>query len=278
MTTALQRESEIKKGLVNQQRLVKSLLGGDKAKSDKFLATAVKVANDYKLRECHPQSIIDACINVAQMGLDLSPVLSHAYLVPFKKSVQLIVSARGYTAILSRTGWKVKSYIVNEADSFEYTIEGFTETVNFTKDLDDEEEVFKYAVALAESPDGGLYVKVMNKNKIDKHRRISNNQSGAKPSGVWAEWFDEMASKTVLKKLIKTLPIGEEMAKVLDGDDKPINAEIIEDKKPDDINDMLTRDIGNHDLDKETGELTEKKDLLDGVEVEKAQDTFNLDV
>ena len=63
MSNEVVREEQIKNGLLAQQRMINSLLG-DKEKSNKFMATAVKVANDYKLKECHPQSLIDACINV----------------------------------------------------------------------------------------------------------------------------------------------------------------------------------------------------------------------
>lgn len=241
MSAVATRDQEIQGGLIAKQKMVTSLLGGDKAKSDKFIATAAKVATDSKLSGCNPHSIIDACITVAQLGLDLSPVLSHAYLVPFKGSIQLIVSARGYTALLARTGWKLKTYIVNEGDDFEYHIDGFEETVKFVKDLDGGDGAFKYAVALAQSPDGTLYVEVMNASQIDKHRLVSSNQNG-KPSGVWAQWFDEMAIKTVAKKLVKKLPIGEEMAYAVNVDDKTIETvEAIPTQKeqPVDLNAML---------------------------------------
>ena len=221
-----QREKQIKTGLIAQQKVITSLLG-DKKKSDKFLATASKVANDYKLANCNVNSIIDACVTVAQLNLDLSPALSHAYIVPFKGRVQLIVSARGYTAIMARTGWKIKSYIVNEGDSFDYTMDGFEERVKFKKNIDNENEIFKYAVALAKSPDETLYIEIMNKKQIDKHRKVSSNQKGNKPTGVWADWFDEMAIKTVVKKLIKKLPMGEDMSRVIEVDEKPIEAEIV---------------------------------------------------
>lgn len=228
-----QRESQINDGLAAQHKMIKSLFG-DKEKADKFTATAVKVANDYKLNDCIPQSILDACINVAQLGLDLSPSLAHAYLVPFKAkkenkvaSVQLIISARGYTALLARTGWSVKSFIVTENDEFDYRMDGFEEIVTYVKDLDSTDSKFRYAVAMAKSPSGEIFVEVMNASQIEKHRLVSSNQSGAK-SGVWLDWFDEMAKKTVIKKLVKSLPIGEEIANAVSSDDKTIDAEIIE--------------------------------------------------
>lgn len=216
-----QRDLQITDGLKQKQQMVKSLLHGDIEKTNKFLATAAKVGTDTKLSACSPNSIIDACMTVAQLGLDLSPVLSHAYLVPYKNTVQLIVSARGYNALLARTGWKLKTYTVNDCDEFEYNIDGFIETVRFKKDLDGDGGKFKYAVALAQSPDGTLYVEVMNAAQIEKHRKVSSNQS-EKPSGVWAQWFEEMALKTVTKKLVKKLPIGEEIDYAVNVDDKEI--------------------------------------------------------
>lgn len=264
MSNLVQREKQIKGGLLAQQKVITSLLG-DKKKSDKFLATASKVANDYKLANCNVNSIIEACVTVAQLNLDLSPALSHAYIVPFKSNVQLIVSARGYTALLARTGWKIKSYIVNEDDEFDYIINGFEETIKFKKNIDSEDEKFKYAVALAKSPDGTLYIEIMNYKQIDKHRRVSSNQRGEKPTCVWNDWFDEMAQKTVIKKLVKKLPMGEEIANVVDKDDKPIEADIVKDEtKNVNLNDMIkkipeTKDeedmLGNIAHDKQTGEV-----------------------
>lgn len=260
-----QREQQIKQGLMAQQRVIKSLFG-DKQKADKFLATASKVANDYKLANCNVNSIIDACVTVAQLNLDLSPALSHAYIVPFSNSVQLIVSARGYTALLARNGWKIKSYIVNEEDEFEYIIDGFEESIKFKKDIDSETETFKYAVALALSPDGALFVEIMNKKQIEKHRKVSSNQKSNKPTGVWADWYDEMATKTVIKKLVKKLPMGEDVAKVVEVDDKPIEVEIENEKPKVNLNELATKQLPEHNP--QTGEVLPQKpdmNILDGV-------------
>ena len=263
----VQREQQIKQGLMAQQRVIKSLFG-DKKKADKFLATASKVANDYKLANCRVDSIIDACVTVAQLNLDLSPALSHAYIVPFKGTVQLIVSARGYTALLARNGWKIKSYIVNEEDEFDYIIDGFEESIKFKKNIDSDTETFKYAVALAKSPDGTLYIEIMNAKQIDKHRKVSSNQKGTKPTGVWADWFEEMAQKTVIKKLVKKLPIGEDVANAVAVDDKPIDVEIESEQKNDevDLNEMLKQNITQKEVevqheyvDAETGEVLPTK-------------------
>lgn len=264
----MSRELQIQDGLKQKQQMVKSLLHGDIEKTNKFLATAAKVGTDAKLSACSPNSIIDACMTVAQLGLDLSPVLSHAYLVPYKNTVQLIVSARGYNALLARTGWKLKTYIVNDCDEFDYNIDGFEETVRFKKDLDGDGGKFKYAVALAQSPDGTMYVEVMNAAQIEKHRKVSSNQS-EKPSGVWLQWYEEMSLKTVAKKLVKKLPIGEEMAYAVNVDDKEIETVEATPSRPkqtkeDDLNALMPKaQLSNDDKEAEVIDETEAvKDKL----------------
>ena len=270
MNNITQREQTIKSGLLAQQRMVKSLLG-DKAKADKFLATAAKVATDYKLSNCNPQSIIDACIQVAQLNLDLSPSLAQAYLVPFRtksggENVQLIVSKNGYIVLLDRAGWKTKSFIVREDDYFSYKINGFEEKIEFERNLDATDESFKYAVAMAKSPDGEIFIEIMNKAQIEKHRLVSNNQKG-EPSDVWAQWYEEMAIKTVFKKLAKKLPLGEEVATAISVDDKVI--EVTPEEKPnEDLNKMLEqpKEEKKEVVDQETGEVKQQTSLLDNTE------------
>ncbi|MGE4510055.1 MAG: recombinase RecT [Sulfurimonadaceae bacterium] len=287
MSNIISREQQIINGLDSQKMLILKTIG-DKAKANKFLATASKVATDAKLANCSTNSILDACITVAQLNLDLSPAIAHAYLVPFKGSVQLIVSARGYTALMARTGWKIKSYIVNEEDDFEYIIDGFDESVKFKKNIDSAISTFRLAVALAQSPDGTLYIEVMNAAQIDKHRKAGSSQTKTTqytskrdaeriakglPVGIWEEWFDEMAKKTVIKKLVKSLPMGEEIANALEKDDKPIDVEVLEDKQKEqatDLNSMLKQVSEPKSKPKAAAAQApkEEKDLLDGIKVE----------
>ena len=269
-----QREAQINTALRDNYPVIKSLFG-DKKKADKFYATAVKVANDYKLKDCHPQSIVEACITVAQLNLDLSPALAQAYIVPFKSksgytNAQLIISARGYQAILSRNGWDLKSFVVYEDDIFSYKMDNFEEKITYEKNLDSDNENFKYAVAMAKSPNGTVYIEVMNKKQIEKHRRISQNQKSDEPTGIWAEWWEPMALKTVVKKLVKKLPLGEDVANAIYKDDKPIEAEIVKEDTSEkttyatsDIAKTLSSMQPKETVNKETGEITTQQQEAD---------------
>ena len=242
----------IKKELWSEEKVINAVLG-DKEKTIKFLATAYKVATSNNLKDCSIASIREACVNIATLNLSLSPALQQVYLVPYKakvngkyaKVVQMIISARGYNALLARFGWSLKYFVVKEGDKFSYKLENFDEKIEYEKNLDSDGKL-KYAVAIAKSPNGELFIEIMNRKQIEKHRKVSPMQ-GEKPSGVWAVWYDEMALKTVVKKLAKKLPLNEEIAEAVYKDDKEIIPEKTETKTDEQVeqtnlNDLLLDD------------------------------------
>lgn len=51
----------------------------------------------------------------------------------------------------------------------------------------------------------------MNKGQIEKRRMASASQRGkAQPDGVWRDWYEEMARKTVIRALCNKLPMSAE--------------------------------------------------------------------
>jgi recombination protein RecT len=59
------------------------------------------------------------------------------------------------------------------------------------------------AYAIARLKDGSVMAEVMNREEIEKVRNISR----AKGSGPWTIWWDQMARKTVMRRLSKYLPM-----------------------------------------------------------------------
>lgn len=59
------------------------------------------------------------------------------------------------------------------------------------------------AYAIARLKDGSVMAEVMNKAEIEKVRNVSR----AKGSGPWTMWWDQMARKTVMRRLSKYLPM-----------------------------------------------------------------------
>jgi len=161
--------------------------------------------------------------------------LGQAYVVPYStkngKIAQLQVGYKGYISILDRSGYAVKAYPVYDVDEFSIDIspDGWEETINFKPNYDERDEGdpqwewehLKYVVALAKNKQtGDIHKLVLNKKQIDKIRRMSASQKvynsqtkkyevSDKPIYIWADFPIEMALKTAIKKLAKTLPLNE---------------------------------------------------------------------
>lgn len=72
------------------------------------------------------------------------------------------------------------------------------------------------AYAVAKLRDGSLMAEVMDRHEIEKVRAVSR----AKDSGPWVQWWDQMARKTVLRRLAKYLPMDAEASAVVRNDDE----------------------------------------------------------
>ena len=83
--------------------------------ADKMIYVALEtVRADSFLRQCEPQSIVQAVLEASQLGLMLGNKLGHAYLAPRREKktntlkCQLPIGYRGFIALAHRTG-KVSS-------------------------------------------------------------------------------------------------------------------------------------------------------------------------
>ena len=72
------------------------------------------------------------------------------------------------------------------------------------------------AYALVKLKDGTIMHDVMDRDEIERVRAVSR----AKDSGPWVQWWDEMARKTVFKRLSKYLPMDAEAEDFLRRDDE----------------------------------------------------------
>lgn len=73
--------------------------------TDRFVRSALTLfQTNPDLMKVEPLSFIGACMQAAQLGLPLDPVLGMAYLVPFKGRAQFIPGYRGYVNLAHRSG------------------------------------------------------------------------------------------------------------------------------------------------------------------------------
>ncbi len=171
-----------------------------------------------KLLECHPVTLIGAIIQSAQLGLEPDGITGMAYLVPYynsKKSrleVQLIPGYKGLVSLARRSGeiGPVEARIVRARDDFDYAF-GLTPLLKHSPSTHPEPGVPVYAYAIARLKDEAFkdspQFDVMSVQEINKIR----DRSKAKDSGPWVTDWDEMAKKTVLRRLCKLLPLSVEL-------------------------------------------------------------------
>ena len=184
------------------------------------------------LLNCNQESFFGAVLQCAQLGLEPGSALGHCYLLPFgngkardgRPNCQLIIGYRGMIDLARRSGQiqSINAYVVHEADDFEYELGLHPDIHHKPSPLADRGPVtYVYAVAVLKG--GGVQFEVMSRAEVEAVRA----QSKAGKSGPWVTHWDEMARKSVVRKLFKYLPVSIEAVRAVEIDEKSDRGEIV---------------------------------------------------
>lgn len=187
----------------------------------RIATTAIKTTP--KLKACTAVSLLASVMQCAQLGLEPG-VLGHAYLIPFNNKkkdkngkeyyemeAQFQIGYKGLLDLVRRTGEisSIAAHAVHKNDFFEFEY-GLKENLKHIPKMEgDRGEVYLY-YAYAKFKDGGYSFLVMGKSDIERHRDMYSKTA---KFGPWKDQFDEMAKKTVIKALVKYMPISVEVHK-----------------------------------------------------------------
>lgn len=184
------------------------------------------------LMQCNQESFFGAVLQCAQLGLEPGSALGHCYLLPFgngksrdgRPNCQLIIGYRGMIDLARRSGQivSINSYCVHEADEFEYEL-GLHPDIHHRPSPLAERGPVTYVYAVAVLKGGGVQFEVMSRAEIEAVRA----QSKAGKSGPWVTHWDEMARKTVVRKLFKYLPVSIEAVRAVEIDEKSDRGEAV---------------------------------------------------
>lgn len=177
-------------------------------KFQRVAITAVSMNPD--ILAADQRSLFAAAMRAAQDGL--LPDGREAALVVFNKKdggslvkhVQYMPMLAGVLKKIRNSGQlrSICAEIVYEKDDFAmWTDEQgrhFTHRPQWFGDRGEPIGVYAHAV----TTDGGVYIEVMSRTEVERVRAVSR----AKDSGPWVQWWEEMARKTVLRRLSKYLP------------------------------------------------------------------------
>lgn len=193
--------------------------------ADKFVRTTLTaVAMNKDLLQADRQSLMSSTMKAAQDGLLCDG--REAALVIFStkekdgtyvKKVQYMPMMSGLLKKMRNSGQiaSISTSVVYEKDEFAY-IKGDNERIEHKPFLDGEPGALKFAYAIAVLKDGSIQREVMTRAQIEKVRAVSKT----KDFGPWAQWYDAMARKTVLRQLYKYLPASAEVEQLLEHDNE----------------------------------------------------------
>ena len=168
------------------------------------------VSNNPQLGGCTPMSFLASMMNAAQLGLEPNTPLGQAYLIPFKNKgvmeCQFQIGYKGLIDLAYRSG-DVKTIMAqtvyeNDVFEFEFGLEPRLKHVPAKKDRG--EPIWFYAVF--KLVNGGEGFEVMSIDDVKKHAR-KYSQSYNSSFSPWKNNFEEMAKKTVIKKVLKYAPL-----------------------------------------------------------------------
>jgi recombination protein RecT len=196
-----------------------------------------EVRKNPKLAQCDQTSFLGAIMQCAALGLEPGGALGHCYLIPFENrrqnrtDVQFIVGYRGMIDLARRSGQIVslEARAVYAKDKFEVEL-GLDSRIVHKPDWDAEDRgdiTFVYAVAKLR--DGGIQFDVMSRREIERVRNASAGYRVAEdvakkynktPDSPWHSHFEEMAKKTVVRRLFKYLPVSIEIQRAVGLDEQ----------------------------------------------------------
>jgi len=180
---------------------------------DRFIRIAITaMTKTPKLAQCSQASLFNALLNLSQLGIE--PDGRRAHLIPFGQECQLIIDYKGLVELVMRSGLvaNIHADVVCENDEFVYDKgEINRHRIDFKKDRG----TVYAAFAICKFKDGTEKAEVMTKADIEKIRA----RSKAGKSGPWVTDWNEMAKKTVFRRLSKWLTLSPEYRDALEIDD-----------------------------------------------------------
>lgn len=190
---------------------------------------ATEVRKNKALLNTEPTSFLGSVMQAAQLGLEPGSALGQAYLVPYGNQCQLIIGYKGMIDLARRSGQvlSLNAYAVREGDDFNFQL-GLKPDIHHVPSLEADriKKPITYVYAVATLKGGGYQFEVMSRAEVEAVR------AKAKSKNIWNSYFEEMAKKTVIRRLFKYLPVSIEALEITNADAKREAGEKVE---PDDV-------------------------------------------
>jgi recombinase, phage recT family len=219
--------------------------------SERFVRIAMTtIRQNPKLAQCNQESLLGALMVSAQLGLEPGE-LGQCYLIPYGRECQFQIGYKGMIELLRRSGQlkDIYAYSVYENDEFEI-IYGLHRDLKHKPNLQDRGNFIGcYCVAVLK--DDVRAFEYMTKKEIEAHGKKFSKTYG---NGPWKTDFEAMAHKTVVKKMLKWLPVSVEFLEMANKDEKTFK---VADEKTGETEEVIILEDGMV-VNGETGEVIEE--------------------
>lgn len=147
----------------------------------------------------------------------LLPDGREAALVTFGGKVQYMPMVGGIIKKLGESGIAIRAEVVRANDTFGQQLGDAASITHTVPPLGTSrgDLIGVYAIASDRRTGEILGREVMDRDQVDQVRKASRSAN----AGPWVQWFDEMARKTVIRRLAKRLPLTEQAQAVVQADD-----------------------------------------------------------
>ena len=248
------REQQARALVGSKMSQISTIVGNDKAKASVFASAIANMANDYGLRNCSVESIVNTAMQIVQIGLNPNKLFGQAYVVPFKlknggETAQLQIGYKGLISLGMKNGWKFRAVAVYDCDDFSLEFNGLDDKIHFAPNYDERSDddgdwVFSHLVGVivyAKDSNDNVFSEFVSKKKLEKLRLKSQNQSKKdKLEYIWLDWAEEMYKAKALKYVASRLPINDRLAEAVSAEDEPITKQEVSQAPKAGLNELLS--------------------------------------
>ena len=173
-----------------------------------------------KLLDCDPMSLMRAVLEASSVGLfPDGGTLGHGYILPYGRNAKFIPGFRGLMDMARRSGQitSIQARIIYENDKFKCEYGAAPKLIHVPArmlSMEPGKKIGAYASATYKET-GEVVFEVMWEEDIEKIRQ----DSPAGTSGPWVTHPEEMWRKTVLRRLMKYLPLSADVQSAVAADE-----------------------------------------------------------
>lgn len=175
-------------------------------RAPQFCSSLVSLSQQPHLAKCDPNTVIAAAMVAASLDLAIVPTFGFAYVVPYRGRAQFQIGYKGLVQLAQRTGkYKhINAFLVYEGDTLEFN--PVTSEIQLVRGEGENRLVKGYGsyMALCSGFEHAIY---WTRQEVEEHAlKYSEGyrafKDGKIKSNPWDSHFNEMALKTVLKRLL----------------------------------------------------------------------------